>query len=71
MTTIAPSWCAYCKHFDGKASCRAFPAPNTIPYEVLHGSRHDTVAEGQTGDFVFTLRADKAAEMQSDLPYLP
>lgn len=71
MTTLSASWCTYCKHFNGKASCRAFPLPETIPTEVWTGPRHDTVTEGQTGDFVFTLRADKAAEMQDDLPYLP
>lgn len=46
--------CNFCKHYESRLNCKAFPAPKTIPDEILNGeSKHDKVIEGQTGDFIF------------------
>lgn len=42
--------CGFCKHRIVGFICFAF---DRIPDEILEGKSHDTVIEGQNGDYVF------------------
>lgn len=63
MTTMRPSLCGSCIHYDGKGNCDAFP--KGIPDDILfYGGDHRSLWPQQVGTTVHVLKDGKEQDFE-------